>query len=312
MKQQQFEAVHGEFWQSLESANDVSSHFTADYRRICGHLAIAKKRRYSPVLIARLNAIAVAGHDKLYGARRSSRPSLWGFLAFGFAIAIRKNWRYVLAASVLFLVPLIGMAVASYANENVAYTVIDRHQAMMFEEMYNSGDEKLGRERDEQTDILMFGHYIRNNIGISFQAFAGGLLWGLGSLFVLIFNGLYIGTVMGYLAQAGHGGNFFPFVAGHGSFELTAIVFSGAAGLKLGSALIFPSGRSWKTDLVEKGRDAMLIIYGSTIMLLIAAFIEAFWSSAAAVDASTKYVVGASLWVLVITYCVFAGRRHEA
>ena len=156
----------------------------------------------------------------------------------------------------------------------------------------------------------MFGFYIKNNVGISFQSFAGGIFFGIGSLMVMLYNGIYIGGITGYLTQIGYGQTFFPFVAGHGSFELTAIAFSGAAGLKIGYALLAPGTISRKIALRTAGREAAWIIYGSTVMLLIAAFIEAFWSSKAEVSAAVKYSVGLALWVFVISFCVFAGRRY--
>ena len=126
----------------------------------------------------------------------------------------------------------------------------------------------------------MFGHYIRNNIGISFQCFAGGLFGGIGSLFFLAYNGAFGGAVAGYLTARGLSSTFYSFVATHSSFELTAIVISGAAGLRLGQAFLSP-GRSTRTQsLVIAARDSIVLVYGVMAMLLIAAAVEAFWSSA--------------------------------
>ena len=86
----------------------------------------------------------------------------------------------------------------------------------------------------------MFGHYIRNNIGVSFQCFAGGLFAGIGSLFFLAYNGAFGGALAGYLTARGLSSTFYSFVATHSSFELTAIVISGAAGLRIGQALLSP------------------------------------------------------------------------
>ena len=92
---------------------------------------------------------------------------------------------------------------------------------------------------------MMFGHYILNNISIALRTFASGLLAGLGTLLVLLFNGVIIGSVAGHLQHIGHGDPFWRFVAGHGAFELTAIVIAGGAGLQLGMKLLAPAAAAW-------------------------------------------------------------------
>src|SRR6201989_961514 len=131
-----------------------------------------------------------------------------------------------------------------------------------------------------------------NNIGVAFRCFASGIVFGIGSVFFIIFNGLLGGAVAGYLAARGFGGTFFPFVVTHSAFELTAIVFAGGAGLKIGRAVLLP-GRATRTTALEKAaRESGVIIFGTAVMLLIAAALEAFWSSASWVAPVVKYEFG--------------------
>ena len=158
----------------------------------------------------------------------------------------------------------------------------------------------------------MFGYYIMNNIGIAFQTFASGLLFGLGSLFFLLFNGLLIGAVSGHLSQIGYGEPFWSFVIGHGAFELTAITLAGAAGLQLGWALIAPGRHARSEALRLAAAQAVKLVAGVVIMLLIAAFVEAYWSSMTLASSSLKYWVGAALWLLVAIYFLAVGRGTHA
>ncbi|HEX4937885.1 MAG TPA: stage II sporulation protein M, partial [Candidatus Kapabacteria bacterium] len=158
-------------------------------------------------------------------------------------------------------------------------------------------------------DFVMFGFYIKNNIGIGFQTFASGILLGIGALFHLIFNGVAIGTVAGYLTELGHTETFWPFVVGHGAFELTGIAISGAAGLKLGYGLLCPGRLTRRQSLINAAREAMPLVYGVFFLLLIAAFVEAFWSSSTNLPDTAKYVAGASFWLLVISYLCLGVRR---
>lgn len=155
----------------------------------------------------------------------------------------------------------------------------------------------------------MFGFYIQHNIGISFQCFASGLFAGIGSLFFLAFNGAFLGGIAGYLTERGLSSTFYSFVVTHGAFELTAIVLSGAAGLRIGHALISPGRRSRREALVVAARDSIVIVYGVAGLLLIAAAVEAFWSSARWIPLSLKYGVAAACWIMVLGYLWRQGRH---
>jgi uncharacterized membrane protein SpoIIM required for sporulation len=156
----------------------------------------------------------------------------------------------------------------------------------------------------------MFGYYIRNNIGVAFQCYAGGLFAGLGSLFYLAFNGAFAGALGGYLAGRGLSSTFFSFVATHSAFELTAIVMSGAAGLRIGHGLIAPGRQTRTASLVAAARESVTIVYGAAVLLLLAAAVEAFWSSARWVPLPLKFSVAAICWAGVIAYLTLTGRRR--
>lgn len=314
MKQELFEVQHAPLWEKLESElaekKPRDTQFPQNFRTVCHHLALAKHRRYSPQLVDRLNALVIDAHHRFYQKNRRFRYQWLDFIVFEFPLAIRRNARFVLLALALFTLPLLVMGVGCYNNNELIYSVAPAEQVQSFESMYDPDAEKIGRERDSETDLAMFGFYIKNNIGVSFRTFAGGILFGVGSIFFLVFNGLSIGSVAGHLTQMGYTSTFYPFVVGHGAFELTAIVFSGAAGMKLGYALIAPGTLSRLDALRVAGREAVIIVYGSTLMLIIAAFLEAFWSSSAALPVAVKYSVGGCFWALVTIYFLFAGRAR--
>jgi uncharacterized membrane protein SpoIIM required for sporulation len=190
--------------------------------------------------------------------------------------------------------------------------------------MYDASNARLG-QRNSDDNIMMFAFYIWHNVKIGIQTFATGLVFGLGSIFYLVFNGTIIGAIAGYLTSAGHGEPFWSFVltsaghgepfwsfvSGHSAMELTAIVLSGAAGLKLGSALIAPGNQTRKSALVEAAKPAIRIMYGAALMFLVAAFIEGFWSPLKIFSPQVKYTVGIVLWALVLAYFFLGGRRRH-
>ncbi|NUT87955.1 stage II sporulation protein M [Pseudomonas corrugata] len=323
MKQSLFENRHQEAWEQLsrqldqlERSRNVpqSSDFPQAYRRLCQHLALAQARGYSSLLVDTLQRLALRGHQQLYRDRSRPSASLSAFILAGFPRLVREQWRFVLAASLMFLGSLVGIGLLVYLVPDLVYSVLDAEEVSQIRSMYDPTAGHLGRsiERAASEDWAMFGYYIMHNIGIAFQTFASGMMFGLGSAFFLFFNGLTIGAVAGYLTQIGSGGTFWSFVIGHGAFELTAITLAGAAGLQLGWALIAPGRLTRGEALRLAASKSVSMIGGVMLFLFLAAFIEAYWSSST-VTPTVKYTVGALLWLLVVSYLLFAGRiRHAA
>lgn len=320
MKQAQFEQTHRLRWQQFEQQLNPKSEkgdeqlqaFPAEYRFICHSLSLAKSRGYTPQLVDYLNHLMLEGHRKLYQGSGLSLLKLVHFIGQGFPRLVRRHWRAFLAAHLLFYIPTLLAYIVVQWEQSLAYDFIDAAQLANIETMYDPGNERYGRERASSSDWLMFGHYIKNNIGISFQTFASGLLAGVGSIFYLVYNGIFFGVVASHLQSLGYTHTFFSFVIGHGSFELTAIVLSGAAGLKLGFALLSP-GQWWRsTALKIAASESIQLMFGVILMLLAAAFIEAFWSSMTTLAPTIKYLVGTLLWLMVYGYLIAAGRVYES
>ena len=254
------------------------------------------------------------GHQQFYRHRSPLGGQLLGFILAGFPRLVRAEWRFVVAASLLFFGSLLLMGTLVYHFPDLVYGVMAPDQVAEMEKMYDPDARRIGRfsERDSGDDWVMFGYYIMNNIGIAFQTFASGLLFGLGSLFFLLFNGLMIGAVAGHLTQIGYGETFWSFVVGHGAFELTAIALAGAAGLKIGWALLVPGRLPRAEALRVAAGSSVRLVGGVIVFLLLAAFIEAYWSSMALASPTLKYAVGAALWLLVLAYLLLAGRGTHA
>lgn len=315
VKQQDFETRYQGLWQTIEKRledpkGDLKADFPQAYRHLCHQLALAKHRCYSPQLINRLNALVLKSHHRFYEHKSRYEYQWLRFMIWDFPRTLRQNASFVFWALALFLVPGLIMGFFCYFDDAAIYSLMPAGSVRELEALYDPAVRILGRERESDSDFYMFGFYIKNNIGVSFRTFAGGIFYGIGSAFFLVFNGLFLGAAAGHLTQLGYTQTFYPFVIGHGAFELTAIIFSGAAGLKLGKALIDPGPLKRVDALRDAGRDAVKIIYGAILMLVIAAFLEAFWSSSTNLPNAAKYGVGAIFWMFVLSYCLFCGRAH--
>lgn len=324
MKQRPFEQLHKAEWQSLEQLLDdlernraspaACETFSRRYRRLCHHLALATERGYSRQRIDALQQLAMRGHQQLYRHRSQFGASVAAFLVAGLPRAVREQWRWVLASAAVLALSLLLTLVLVLAFPDLIYAIVNPQQVQQMEAMYDPGAARFGpaAEHLSTSAVMMFGYYVMHNIGIAFQVFASGLLLGVGSLYMLLGNGVSIGAVAGHLSQIGFGQTFWPFVVGHGAFELTGIALAGAAGLRLGGALIAPGSSSRHQALRRCAPIALQLVYGALLLLLLAAFVEAFWSSRSDLPNSLKFAVGALLWTLVPGYLALAGRGTHA
>ncbi|MGE8232768.1 MAG: stage II sporulation protein M [Stenotrophomonas sp.] len=324
MRQEQFVTRYQHEWQQFEDwlqrrgersrkqRHDTDPDLLGDetipqrYRRLCQQLALARRRGYSPQLVEQLQQLMQRGHNLLYRTPAPRWQRVVEFLFADFPSTVRSQAGAMWVACALFVVPLVGIFVLLQYKPELIHMLLDPRQVAQMEKMYDPAADHLGR--DSGTDWAMFGHYIMNNISIGLRTFASGLLAGIGTILVLLFNGVTIGAVAGHLQQIGSGDPFWRFVVGHAPFELTAIVIAGGAGLQLGLRLLAP-GRKRRIDaLIEGGVIGARLCLGVAFMLLVAAFIEAFWSSIAWVPMWGKLSVSAVLWTVVLVWLWRGGR----
>lgn len=282
--------------------------FPQRYRQLAQHLALARARGYSLALIDRLEGLTLRGHQLLYTRRQPLGTATVAFVAGEFPRQVRAGWRSLTLSSLIFFGAMLGSAGLVAAQPEVILTLLSADQVASAEAMYDLDAKRLGRGREAGDDIAMFGFYIRNNTSIGFQTFAGGLLAGLGTAFFLLFNGLHIGALAGHLSTNGFAVPFWSFVAGHSALELSAIVISGAAGLRLGWGILRPGRHRRTVSLMLAARGVIGLVYGAAGLFALAAFVEAFWSSITTVAPMVKYTAGVGLWVALLAYILAAGR----
>ena len=323
MSRERFEAQYGETWRRLReilepgkgratpSRGDSSTAALPElYRQTCHHLALVRHRRYGGDLEERLNRLVLSAHQRLYRRPGPRWLEIGAFLAAGFPRRVRREGRWVAASALLFLLPLLAMLVLVPRSPELARTMLPGTTVEQLGESFGPGG-NLEAGRPASSDVMMFGFYIHNNISIAFRTFASGLLFGLGSIFFLVYNGLAIGAVASHVHVAGDLERFLPFIAGHSSFELTAIVLAGAAGLKLGISLLRGARRGRLRTLRDQALAMLPILYGAAALLVVAAFIEAFWSASQVPTRELKLALGALGWIALLLYLGIFGRRRS-
>lgn len=167
MKQQLFEKNSRKGWEQLELILREQSENKAElpslYRQVCHDLALAKQRRYTPSLIENLNSLVMRCHHRLYGKTSRYQYTLAKFVFNEFPRVIRKNATFVYLSIVLFLGPALTYGLLCYYDDDMIYSAMDYSQVQEIEKMYDPQTKKIGRKNESDTDIMMFGFYIKNN-----------------------------------------------------------------------------------------------------------------------------------------------------
>lgn len=275
----------------------------SDYRAVCADLARARSLGVPADVLDYLDGLAGRAHNTLYGSQRTVGRGLLHDVAVGFPQELRRQAAFFWLATALFYGPFVVGALGAVGDPTFAAEVLSPEQLVQLEAAYGSGDIARGFGGDTS----MAGFYVFNNVGIAFRVFALGAFAGLGSLFYLVYNGLVIGTTAGYLASVGLGGTLLAFICGHGPWELTGVCVAGAAGLRLGWAMVVTEGRTVAGSLRAAGPALYRLVLGTTVLLLVAAAIEGFWSAGPA-PRGVKHGFALVQAVIVASWLWFGGR----
>jgi uncharacterized membrane protein SpoIIM required for sporulation len=288
--------------QRLEGAD--LSRLSALYREVCSDLMAARAAGFGTDLLGHLDALAARAHAVLYGhGRRRWRTSM-SLLLSDFPRKLRESSPFMLASALLFFVPFALGLFGTLLSPRFAEAVLPASALDQMADMYSKS---VSEGRDGGTNAAMAGFYVMNNVGIAFRCFATGILFGVGSVFFLVYNGLVIGTVFGHVIAVGYGRNILAFVSGHTAYELGAIVISGAAGLRLGWSLLATGNLTRLGSLRVAALATVPLVAGAAAMLFVAAVVEAFWSPSS-IPYTVKFVFGGVSLVVVFVFWTFAAR----
>ncbi|MFQ3582570.1 stage II sporulation protein M [Chloracidobacterium validum] len=264
------------------------------YQRTAADLAVARHDVRDPQLINYLNHLAVRAHAAIYRTERGSWRKLWHFYRYD-APALFQTYRgYVFAAFLVFAgFALFGGLFVCY--DEAFAQVMGLSSAL---EQIKRGDNWTDRINGENQLAASF--IMTNNLQVALGAFAMGIFAGLGTFYVLAFNGLHIGSILALAVKY----SFTPllvFVCAHGVFELTAIFISGGAGFLIGGALIAPGDRTRGEALLERGIAAVKLLALCFPLLVVAGIIEGFLSPAR-VPSIFKFSVALLCVVFLVVY----------
>jgi len=269
----------------------------ACYRATAADLAYARRRFPGDPIAVQLERLVGRGRQAVYNTSPRS-ATLREFVSHGYWRRVRERPVLLLFAIVCLMGPTLLAGYWAWRDPGPASGLVpDQYQSVTAP---RTPGKDLGVSVDEQSDLA--ATIFTNNIRVAFFAFAGGILLGLGTVYVLVSNGILGGAVAGLAIGAGNGRPFFELVLAHGVLELSCIAVAGYAGLRLASAIVDPGFRDRGTALREEARAAVEIILGTAVWLVVAGLIEGFLTPAGKgldVVLIVGFGLGAIFWGLV-------------
>ncbi len=258
-----------------------------------------------------INGMAAAIYQHIYRNRRADAGRVRNFVKYELPLVIRKYHRILLYTFLYFLLFVIAGAFSAGHDETFIRGVLSDEYVNMTEQNISNGD-PFGIYKNEN-EWIMFVKIAYNNVSVALQCFLGGIVFAVGSLWVLFHNGIMLGSFEYFFFARGLGWQSVLVVGIHGTLEISAIVIAGAAGMIMGSGLLFPGTRKRLDALKKTARDGVKVISSLIPVIVAAAFLEGFvtrhtampvWLSIAILLASLVFIVG-----YFIVYPVYVQRK---
>jgi uncharacterized membrane protein SpoIIM required for sporulation len=276
------------------------------YRQAVADLAYARMRYAGHPVVKELEQLVGRAHSILYQAERGRSRNWTEFWLKTWPLRMREAARPILVATGVFWASaVVGFFLTAQNPVLESFFVSPpMRAAIQAKKLWTNSLTRVAPAAGSQIAA--------NNIQVSLLTWGLGLTFGIGTIWLLVLNGIMLGAIAAACLRAGMLLPLSEFVIGHGSLELPAIWISGGAGLMMAEAMLFPGRYSRGVELRQKGRSSVQVMVGIVPMLLIAAAIEAFISPSN-LPGPAKALLGLSLALALLGFIISRqpGLRRE-
>jgi uncharacterized membrane protein SpoIIM required for sporulation len=272
------------------------------YRAAAADLALARRSVPGDPVVGRLEQLVGRARSLVYEAP-TRRGSLLRFFSRDYWQLVAERPLPLVVAAVLLFAPAVLSANWALRDPGAAVGLVPEEFRPVTESDRPWRDLTPGEQANFTTSVFT------NNIRVTLGAFAGGVVFGLLTAAILVFNGILLGAVGGLMIGAGNGVGFLELVTAHGVLELTCIVVAGAAGLRLGWAIVDPGTLTRARSAGREARRTVALALGTAPWLVVAGIVEGNRARIAEAGVPVVIGVGVSLGVAFWALVVWRGRR---
>ncbi len=310
MNVKQFVKQHREEWKQLEQLvttlskrkNMLTGEKITQYHRLYQKAAqnLSYSQTYFPTdeVTKYLNGLVSKSHNLLYKDQVSSFKQIRYFISTKFVGLLIEQWKFVMVAMLLFMIGAIGSFFSVANNPLHLYSILPAEIARGVVD-----PDKIGQSSGAVDSSLMSASIMTNNIKVAIFAFAGGITFGLVTVYLLVYNGIIIGALAALFWNHDKSYDFWAFIVPHGMIELTAIFIAGGAGLLMGYKLFVPGQTSRGYQLKQQAKRSVQLLLGTIPLFVIAGIIEGFITPAD-ISLEAKYFVALLTVIGLILYVV--------
>jgi uncharacterized membrane protein SpoIIM required for sporulation len=281
-----------------QPASDIER-FGLLLRQTSSDLAIARRDHPDAPITEYLNALCARAHPLLYRGRPWRFGAVGPFFATALPRSFRAAWPYIVTSLALMVIGFIAGWVAVFVRPDLRASLVP---PSLFDEMARG---QIGSGVQDAPFAAAF--IIQNNIRVALICFAGGMLLGIPTAFILVTNGWMLGTVAAAVALGGYNYQFWSLIVPHGILELSVIVISGGTGLMLGDAILRPGQLRRTEALARVAVRAVMLVLGAASLLVIAGILETFVSPST-LPGGVKLAIGGSVGLILYSWLLLAGR----
>ena len=271
------------------------------YRQTAADLSSVREDPASRNLATYLNQLMGRAHNIIYTGKAAARGGVYHFYTRVYPRIFRETFSYTLAAFILFLASALAGVMLCLHDSSFPQYLLGPQMTDTIERREMWTHSILSMKPLAASGIMT------NNLAVSFAAFAFGITAGLGTIYMMLFNGLLIGVIGAACWQSGMSVALWSFVAPHGVLELPAIFIAGGAGLLLARGLLFPGLLPRKDSLRIAGGLGVRLLLGAVPLLIVAGVIEGFVSPSH-LPAPLKFLLAGALGTILTAYLAWGGR----
>lgn len=304
---QKMEKILERVGQKREKLDPTTAERLGDlYRGVTSDLALAQREFPNHKITRYLNQLVGRAHSAIYVRRGFSWEGIGHYFRVEVPVTFRKNLHWFWIAFLLFMLPAFGIGFLTGLNPEAARFALPPEVQGLIPIIE---DQELWTEMSISERPIFSSGIMTNNIQVSFLAFAGGMSAGVLTTYIMMFNGLLVGGLLGLTTHHGVGFDLLTFMIAHGVVELTVIFIAGAAGLMIGWAMLRPGTLSRSSAVRLAALDAVKLIIICVPLLVIAGLIEGFISPAESIPWPVKFAVGIGTGALLHGYLFLSGRE---
>lgn len=319
MNEAYFVHTHQKTWQELEEVlkqlprkkrhlkdPEILHRLLFLYQTACGHLSISRTRYGSTSTSEYLNNLVTRAHQAVYISKPKSISGIIRFFVHTFTGLIKKEALLLLISTGFFVFGFLFSFFFTLYRADYALSFVPAEYA----EVISGGvSEGVGEAADINAPVASVAIFT-NNIQVGITAFAFGITFGIGTVVVLVKNGMLLGTLAALAVHSGSSYMFWSLILPHGVPELFCIFVCGAAGLLIARSILFPGLLSRRRSFIAGGKKALQLFLGTLPLFILAGLTEGYFTPLP-INAIWKYT-GAAVWSILLIAYMFFGRRNGA